>query len=206
MSIRTFIIVIAILFSSASQAEEHADALRPTDPIGIEQVVLKSMPEPVQNLLQYALSYEGVSYRRGGISPESGFDCSGFVRHVFDHVEGVTLPHNANALSQIGNRIKTTDLLPGDLVFFRFMRNTISHVGIYLGNNQFIHASSTRSGSVMVSNLADGYWSKHFALVRRLETPVGQTSNISEQPPSSPSLRLESNLPSFSSKVNKAPS
>lgn len=198
MSIRIIIIVFAILFSNGARAEEHTDALPPSAPIGIEQVVLKSAPDPIQNLLQYALSYEGVSYRRGGTSPESGFDCSGFVRHVFDHVEGVTLPHSAHALSQIGNRIKTTELLPGDLVFFRFMRNTISHVGIYLGNNQFIHASSTRTGSVMVSNLTDGYWAKHFALVRRLETSAEQTSNLSEYLPSSPSLRLESGLPSFS--------
>jgi cell wall-associated NlpC family hydrolase len=200
MHIRTIIIVCAILFSSGSQAEEHTDALKSADPIGIEQVVLKSMPDAVQNVLQYALSHEGASYRMGGSSPENGFDCSGFVRHVFEHVEGLSLPHSASAISQIGNRIKTTELLPGDLVFFRFMRNTISHVGIYLGNNQFIHASSTRSGSVMVSNLTDGYWAKHFALVRRLGSPDDQTtnSNTSEHLSSSPTLRLESKLPAFS--------
>lgn len=199
MYIRKIIFVFAILFSSGAQAEEHTDALLPVAPIGIEQVVLKSAPSSIQSLLQYALSHEGVSYRRGGISPESGFDCSGFVRHVFDHVEGVTLPHSANALSQIGSRIKVAELLPGDLVFFRFMRNTISHVGIYLGNNQFIHASSTRTGSVMVSSLTDGYWAKHFALVRRLDTPADQTANLPESAPASPSLRLDSVLPSLSS-------
>jgi cell wall-associated NlpC family hydrolase len=186
MTIRTIIIAGVLLFSSGAQAAENTDSLQLSEHIDTGQILFKALPDTLQNLLQYALSHEGAPYRRGGVNPESGFDCSGFVRHVFDHVEGVALPHSANAISQIGNRIKMTELLPGDLVFFRFMRNTISHVGIYLGNNQFIHASSTRTGSVMVSNLTDSYWAKHFALVRRLDVPVAQTSS-----PSFPSLRLE---------------
>ena len=197
MTIRASIIVLAFLFSSGAQAAENTDALPSSDPISTGQVLFKTLPAPLQNLLQYALSHEGVSYRRGGTSPESGFDCSGFVRYVFDHVEGVTLPHSASAISQIGDRIKMTELLPGDLVFFRFMRHTISHVGIYLGNNQFIHASSTRTGSVMVSNLTDSYWAKHFTLGRRLDVPAEETSNISESLPASTSLRLESELRSL---------
>ena len=191
-------VVFALMFSSGTQAAEHIDALQPSDPIGTGQIVLKTLPNAVKDLLQYALSHEGVSYRRGGTSPESGFDCSGFVRHVFDHVEGITLPHSANAISQIGNRIKVTELLPGDLVFFRFMRDTISHVGIYLGNNQFIHASSIRSGGVMVSNLTNDYWAKHFTLARRLDVPTEQTPNISEYFSSSLSLRLETRIRGFS--------
>jgi cell wall-associated NlpC family hydrolase len=199
MNILASIIIGALLFSSGTQAAEDADALHLSDSTGTSQVQAKTLPNVIQDILQYALSYEGISYRRGGASPESGFDCSGFVRHVFDHVEGVMLPHSASALSQIGNRIKMTELLPGDLVFFRIMRNTISHVGIYLGNNQFIHASSNRTGSVMVSNLNDSYWAKHFALVRRLDLPAQQSSNILEYFPSSPSLHLESELQSVSS-------
>jgi cell wall-associated NlpC family hydrolase len=197
MTIRTIIIVWTLLFSSGAQAAENTDALPSSDHIGAGQIILKTVPYAIQSLLQYALNQDGVSYHRGGTSPENGFDCSGFVRYVFDHVEGVTLPHSASALSQIGNRIKATEMLPGDLVFFRFMRNTISHVGIYLGNNQFIHASSTRTGSVMVSNLTDSYWAKHFTLVRRLEVPVEQASNISESLTASASLRLQSELRSF---------
>ncbi len=194
MTIRTIIIFWALLFSSGAQAAENTDALPSSDHIGAGQIILKTVPNAIQSLLQYALNQDGVSYHRGGTSPENGFDCSGFVRYVFDRVEGVTLPHSASALSQIGNRIKTTEMLPGDLVFFRFMRNTISHVGIYLGNDQFIHASSTRTGSVMVSNLTDSYWAKHFTLVRRLDVPAKQASNISESLPASVSLRLEGEL------------
>ena len=200
MLIRTIIIASALLFSITTRADEQTETLRPADPIGIEQVVMKSMPSAVQNLLQYALSYEGVTYRRGGTNPEKGFDCSGFVRHVFSHAEGVSLPHNANAISHVGDHVKVTELLPGDLVFFRIMRKSISHVGIYLGNNQFIHASSSRSGSVMVSSLNDSYWAKHFALSRRVDTPAVTTPNFSTFLPASPALRLDSSLPSFSSK------
>ncbi|MFA6920414.1 MAG: C40 family peptidase [Gallionella sp.] len=175
MTIRTLLFVCAILFSGSSVAAEQTDP--PPAPAG--QGLLQSLPDSVQNLLHYALNFEGISYNKGGTSPASGFDCSGFVRYVFDRVEGVTLPHSSNALSQVGNHIRMSELLPGDLVFFSFM-HTISHVGIYLGNDQFIHASSTRTGSVMVSNLNDSYWSKHFTLARRVEAPTGQVSAASE--------------------------
>lgn len=198
MMIRASILIFSILFSCISQADEITTDLRPTDPIGISQVVMKSMPVAVQNLLQYALSNEGVIYHKGGTTPENGFDCSGFVRYVFDQVQGVTLPHSAQALSQIGDRIKTTDLLPGDLVFFRFMRSTISHVGIYLGNNEFIHASSTRTGSVVISNLTDSYWAKHFALVRRLDFSTAESTARPDSMSPSSTLHLEGALPSLS--------
>ena len=195
---RASILIFTILFSCISQAEEITADLRPSDPMGISQVVMKSMPVAVQNLLQYALSNEGVIYHKGGTTPENGFDCSGFVRYVFDQVQGVTLPHSAQALSKIGDRIKTTDLLPGDLVFFRFMRSTISHVGIYLGNNEFIHASSTRTGSVIISNLTDSYWAKHFALVRRLDFSSVQNTASSDGLSPSSTFHLDNTLPGLS--------
>lgn len=198
MAIRKLLIVCAFLFSSGTHAAEHSDALQLSDPIVASQVPLKTLPDAVRNLLQYALNYKGVSYRMGGTSPESGFDCSGFVRYIFDHVEGVMLPHSSNAISQIGNLIRMNELLPGDLVFFRIMHSTISHVGIYLGNDQFIHASSAHTGSVMVSNLNDNYWAKHFTLARRLDVPAEQISSIFEDSSDSPYLRLESGLRSVS--------
>ncbi len=194
MTIRIIIISWTILLSTGTQAAEQFNAYQLSDPIVAGQIVLKSLPNPIQNLLQYALSNEGVSYRRGRTNPESGFDCSGFVRYVFDQVEGVTLPHSASAISKIGNSIKVSELLPGDLVFFRFMRNTISHVGIYLGNNQFIHAASTRTGSVIISNLTDNYWARHFTLGRRIDISAGQTSNITDYLPASPALQLETGI------------
>jgi cell wall-associated NlpC family hydrolase len=160
-----FAILCLFVLSSFAQAAEPAPEAAPQDTKGM----FASLPGAVQSLLHYALDFQGVSYQRGGSNPESGFDCSGFVRYVFDRVDGLALPHSASAISQIGVSLKMNELQPGDLVFFHFMRHTISHVGIYLGNEQFIHASSTRTGSVMVSSLNDGYWAKHFSLGRHLD-------------------------------------
>lgn len=179
MAIRALIIVCAFLFGSCAQAAALGDAPSPGS-VGAEQPAAETLPDAIQNLLRYALEQDGIAYRRGGTSPESGFDCSGFVRYVFDHVEGVTLPHSARAISQLGSRIKMTELHPGDLVFFRFMRHTVSHVGIYLGDNRFIHASGKHTGGVRISNLTNGFWTKHFVLARRLDLASGQLPPISE--------------------------
>jgi cell wall-associated NlpC family hydrolase len=121
------------------------------------------------DLALYALSLNGTAYKYGGRDPETGLDCSGFVGHVFSEAAGVKLPHSASAISQIGRKIGVQELKPGDLVFFNTLRRAFSHVGIYLGNNQFIHASSSRSGDVMISDMTERYWSKRFNGARRVE-------------------------------------
>jgi cell wall-associated NlpC family hydrolase len=115
----------------------------------------------------YALGLIGVDYRYGGETPESGVDCSGLVRYVFQQVTGVTLPRTSKELSRLGNKVATADLAPGDLVFFNTRRFQFSHVGIYLGDNRFIHAPSTGS-EVEISRLSESYWQKHFDGARRL--------------------------------------
>ena len=120
-----------------------------------------------QDLAVYALGLIGVSYRFGGGTPEEGLDCSGLVVHVFQQVTGVTLPRTAKEMSRIGGAVARTELAPGDLVFFNTRRFAFSHVGIYLGDNRFIHAP--RSGrDVEIANLDSGYWRKHFDGARRL--------------------------------------
>lgn len=121
------------------------------------------------DLTLYALSLNGTAYKYGGRDPESGLDCSGFVGHVFRQTTGVDLPRSASAISQIGRKIGVDELRPGDLVFFNTLRRAYSHVGIYLGNNQFIHASSSRTGDVMVSDMTERYWSRRFNGARRLD-------------------------------------
>ncbi len=182
MTILKFIIACLFLVSISAQAAEQTNELQLSENISAGQRLVTKLPDSIQNLLQYARSNEGVAYQRGGNSPESGFDCSGFVRNVYDHVTGIILPHGSKAMSELGDKIKTAELLPGDLVFFRFMNHTISHVGIYLGNNQFIHASSTASGSVMVSNLNDNYWAKHFSLARRFLNTSAHTGVVDTSP------------------------
>lgn len=124
--------------------------------------------EKSQDLLLYALSLNGTAYKYGGSNETNGFDCSGFVSHVFRQATGLTLPRTARAMSQNGEQITKTELKPGDLVFFNTLRRAFSHVGIYLGDNRFIHASSSARGDVMVSDLTQQYWSKRFNGARRL--------------------------------------
>jgi cell wall-associated NlpC family hydrolase len=114
-----------------------------------------------KNLTRDALRFLGTPYVFGGTSP-SGFDCSGFVQHVFAML-GVSLPRTADAQYYAGSRIKG-GMKTGDLVFFQTYEPGPSHVGIYLGNGRFVHASSH---GVMVSSLSDTYWSSRYLGAKR---------------------------------------
>jgi cell wall-associated NlpC family hydrolase len=115
-----------------------------------------------------AMNFLDRPYRTGGDSVDTGFDCSGFTRHLFDRTLGVELPRRADdqahdrALSQVSRDA----LRPGDLVFFNTLRRTFSHVGIYVGDGRFIHAP--RSGAqIRVESLSASYWSRRFTGARR---------------------------------------
>lgn len=123
--------------------------------------------DAVQEVLMNALSLTGIKYRYGGTSPNTGFDCSGFVRYVFSEAASIALPHNARAISQVGRMISPEQLQPGDLVFYNTMKSAFSHVGIYLGNNRFIHAPSS-GGGIHVVRMDDAYWSQRFDGARRI--------------------------------------
>jgi cell wall-associated NlpC family hydrolase len=120
-----------------------------------------------QDVAIYALGLIGVAYRFGGETPDGGVDCSGLVRHVFQQVTGVTLPRTAKELSRLGDQVAKKDLAPGDLVFFDTRRFAFSHVGIYLGDNRFIHAPR-RGRDVEIAEFDNRYWQKHFNGARRL--------------------------------------
>ena len=122
---------------------------------------------PAQDLLLSAMSLIGVKYTWGGNTPESGLDCSGFIRYVFQNSMNMTLPRTAVEMAQTGKTIDKTELKPGDLVFFNTLGRTFSHVGIYLGDNRFIH--SPRAGrSVEVANMGQNYWTSRFTGARRI--------------------------------------
>src|SRR5574340_1710706 len=121
----------------------------------------------------YAISLIGSPYRLGGTSPETGVDCSGFVGHVFRQTAGVVLPRDSRAISEAAQPLAQGELLPGDLVFFNTLKRAFSHVGIYLGDDRFVHASSSRTGSVMVSSLNDRYWRERFDGARRVVVSDG---------------------------------
>ncbi len=134
-----------------------------------------------------AISLTGIKYKYGGISPDTGFDCSGFVRYVFQQAANLTLPHGARAISQIGQAISPDKLQPGDLVFFNTLKSTFSHVGIYLGNNRFIHSPSA-GGGVAIVDMNDDYWIKHYNGARRI-TSNEKASNAEVLTQPAPTLR-----------------
>jgi cell wall-associated NlpC family hydrolase len=174
----------------------HAEKIQASEPAGDIQTQFSSTQNSIQNLLSYARNYEGVPYRRGGTTPDTGFDCSGFVRYVFDRAEGISLPHHSGSISQVGN---PNELKPGDLVFFYLLQKTVSHVGIYLGNDQFIHAASNRSGSVVVSSLKENYWAKHYISARRMDSTMSnnQPRITLANNQYLPTLQLENKLHDF---------
>lgn len=123
-----------------------------------------------QEVILKGLKFVGVNYRFGGNNEEGGLDCSGYVRLVFRESIGALLPRTAREMSEVGEKIASHELQPGDLVFFNTMRRTFSHVGIYLGDNHFIHAP--RSGSQVRVESMDAYWLKRFNGARRI---IGQS-------------------------------
>jgi cell wall-associated NlpC family hydrolase len=119
-----------------------------------------------------ALAYLGTPYRTGGLSPQTGFDCSGLVAYVYREGAGMALPRNTFDLSLFGQAVERSALRPGDLVFYNTQRREYSHVGIYLGEDRFIHAP-TSGGEVRVESLRADYWVRRYNGARRVITPPG---------------------------------
>jgi len=133
---------------------------------------------PSDDISIYAVSLVGSPYRLGGTSPDTGLDCSGFVDHVFRQITGVKLPRDSQAISEATQPLDQSDLQPGDLVFFDTLNHAFSHVGIYLGDDRFVHATSSRTGSVMISRLSDPYWHERFDGARRVAVPEARPPTV----------------------------
>jgi cell wall-associated NlpC family hydrolase len=120
-----------------------------------------------RDLASAALNLIGIRYKWGGNTPETGLDCSGLVRYVFQQVTGVTLPRTAKDMSRVGEQVALSDLQPGDLVFFNTQRFAFSHVGIYLGENRFVHAPR-RGREVEIATFDSSFWQRRFNGARRM--------------------------------------
>jgi cell wall-associated NlpC family hydrolase len=138
----------ALLFGATAAAEEAA-------PPGAADVVVQ------------ALSLLGTPYRYGGTSPETGFDCSGLVWHVYSSALKKDLPRRSEDMGTVGRPVSRAELQPGDLLFFNTLRRSFSHVAIYIGAGRFVHAP-TKNGRVRIEGLGDPYWAKRFDGARRL--------------------------------------
>lgn len=130
-------------------------------------------------LVVTAMGFLGVPYRRGGSSVETGFDCSGFVKAMYQQTLGLILPRRANEQAAATQKIDRQDLQPGDLVFFNTLRRTFSHVGIYVGDNKFIH-SPKPGAQVRVEDMGVPYWASRFDGARRVLQPAPQAAAASQ--------------------------
>jgi cell wall-associated NlpC family hydrolase len=127
------------------------------------------MRERASDAVVTALAFIGVRYQRGG-STESGFDCSGFTRYVFAQTLGLTLPRRVDDQAHAAGlvQVRRQDLMPGDLVFFNTLKRTFSHVGIYVGDNRFVHAPKP-GGEVRTEDMGGAYWRARYTGARRVD-------------------------------------
>ncbi|MBX3114455.1 MAG: C40 family peptidase [Fimbriimonadaceae bacterium] len=159
-----------VKFAGGTIGWVHGDFAARTDPDAKDPVVAKSEPKAagkgVDSLISTAKDQMGIRYSWGGTS-RSGFDCSGFVQFVFAK-HGVKLPRTSISMSQYGEKVPSrSKLIAGDLVFFITRGSRVSHVGIYIGDNKFIHASSG-GGSVRIDSLSKDYYNNRYAGARRV--------------------------------------
>jgi cell wall-associated NlpC family hydrolase len=149
-----------------------------------QATLLRQMHDRASELTVAALDLVGIRYRRGGTSSETGFDCSGFTRHVFETSLGLVLPRRVDEQATAPGlvAVKREELRPGDLVFFNTLKRTFSHVGIYIGDNRFVH--SPRPGkNVRTEDMSFAYWAKRFTGARRADTALAvQSPNVAPVP------------------------
>ena len=165
--------LIALAFAAAAQAApapvgDDMDSLLAEKGLlaRIDQV-RQSVGVHASELVFTAMGFLGAPYRRGGSTAETGFDCSGFVKSMYEQTVGLVLPRKASQQAAATQKIDRADLQPGDLVFFNTMRRTFSHVGIYIGEGKFIH--SPKPGSeVRVEDMGLAYWKRRFDGARRV--------------------------------------
>ena len=173
--------------ASAPEAQAPATSADASDPVSrfladkgllntrpvteLAQQVRDKATDLASDLVISAMDFLGVPYRRGGDSKSEGFDCSGFTRHVFERSIGMVLPRRAAEQAAMPGMepVKQAELKPGDLVFFNTLRHTFSHVGIYIGDNKFIH-SPRAGGAVRIEDMRVAYWQQRFDGARRVPT------------------------------------
>jgi cell wall-associated NlpC family hydrolase len=152
----------ASVTSAAARVDVAGDAV--TLPSG--DIKISAHVGPRRMLADFAMKLRNIAYVHGGSQLTTGFDCSGFVRYVFEQSLGAELPTNSASQFQAGDRVDRDDLKMGDLVFFRTQGRRVSHVGIYLDNGLFIHSPS-RGKRVRIDHLDGKYWAKRFVGARR---------------------------------------
>ena len=135
----------------------------------VGQNVTRTVTNKAAELVVTAMGFLGVPYKRGGNNFDTGFDCSGFVRAIYEQTAGLLLPRKAEQQAAATVQIDKADLQPGDLVFFNTLKRAFSHVGIYVGEGKFIHSPKPGS-AVRVEDMQKAYWNSRFDGARRVDT------------------------------------
>jgi cell wall-associated NlpC family hydrolase len=159
---------------AAQASAPTAQVAPPANPSTLAKI--SNFTNRASQLALQAVSVLGVHYKYGGNSPESGLDCSGLVRYVFKEAVGKDLPRTAAEISHVGQHVDPQNLQPGDLVFYNTLRRGFSHVGIYLGDNKFIHSPSA-GGQVRIESMDLSYWKKRFNGARRIDEQQGEQAS-----------------------------
>jgi cell wall-associated NlpC family hydrolase len=139
------------------------------------------LPDLAESILDRGFELVGTRYRMGGTSTKTGFDCSGFVGYLFREEAGIQLPRSTREMINLdAPLVARSELEPGDIIFFNNRgRGRVSHAGIYIGDDQFIHSSSSRSGGVRVDSIDDHYWRSSFMEAKRVlaQAPTQSSHN-----------------------------
>lgn len=187
----TATLVASLFYSASSHAALETEALPTLKGLSVADEGSSpagTMPSLRDRIVKMSMNTLGTLYHWGGDDPDEGFDCSGLVRFVFHKTAGLNLPRTSREQHSSGQSVGRQQLLPGDLVFFKTGRtrivrvqghhkslrtvisSAVSHVGIYIGDNQFIHAP-VRGERVRIDNLDASYWTQHYAGASRYLTP-----------------------------------
>lgn len=177
MNLRANIFALILMgFSSSIFAAPDSDknAARPA--------VSRELAEDavVGDVLLQAMSLMGIAYRFGGTNPNTGFDCSGFIRYIFQRSIGVNLPRTAAEQAKIGRSVERSELKPGDILFFNTRGFANSHNGLYLGNGRFVHAPRTGK-NIEIANLGSSYWATRYNGARRVTRSNAYAGNLRDE-------------------------
>ncbi len=143
--------------------------------------VRKKVTNKASDLVVNALGFLGAPYQKGGNNAETGFDCSGFVKAMYEQTVGLILPRKAEQQAAATQKIDRSELQPGDLVFFNTLRRAFSHVGIYIGDGKFIH-SPKPGAQVRVESMGLSYWSHRFDGARRVTSSDAVSGAATAEP------------------------
>lgn len=150
--------------------------------VSVDPTAKPSRKPQLTEVVLHGLSFLDIPYRYGGTTRDRGLDCSALVQKVYFESLGMSLPRTTRGQALTGVKVARKELKPGDLVFFNTRRRAFSHVGIYLGNDRFLHAPS-KGGKVRIEKLSVSYWNKRFNGARRVIKPQTQLTAATQTTP-----------------------